>query len=195
MRKKYYMLILLLLLITTSCGNNKDISKYLSDRRNYLDIENFEIIEEIKANEQIIIFSRGAVNKKNTMYFADIIKTSFGGYQWITGCSHINTNGDPEYKNVFSAQLVNENNNLIIYGFTDNNITKVEIEGDSLKKTATIKKINEEENFYYFDIRNITESDFRYLIFNIYYEDDKYVPYYIRDELIKDFLKGKTLYL
>lgn len=204
--KKYYSLgtIIIGVIIIASISNlylaNRNQHPFDTIREMRSNIaEDHELIKIEKTEKGTMVYSVGKVNNgADNMYFADMVQKSLMGYNWVGGGSHINRYIDQGKGFVFSAQLLNEEQNVrpTIFGVFLNekirNIT-VRVPGNESYRAVIFDEINEGEQFYYIPISN-SVSDCRNFIFVIRYENNVMEEYVVTGDEIARFQEGRQIY-
>lgn len=166
----------------------KNINKEIAD--------NIKIIDTIKTDNGIMIYSYGETNdaKKNVIYFVDEVERSFNSYRWLGGGGHV---ADFEPNNfMLSLQLLNEEQNITptFFGIIkDPNVNKIEVSTDKEIITAEKYEVNDELFFVgHFDSNVANSGKFQITI--IYEDGSVEVHTFTNDEIIR-LQEGINLYL
>ncbi len=161
-------------------------------------VKNYEFIATKKTENGTMVYSVGEVNSRaDNMYFVDMVKKSLVGYKWLGGGGHINSDIKESKDFLFSAQLLNENQNInpTLFGiFFDEKIREITVRTiDELAESTIYDGKDKCENFYVIPFtRNVSEQPF--FIFAITYEDGKRLENVITKDKASEFQEGKAIY-
>lgn len=204
--KKLYILIISILIIGivfvffiyVTNKNNHPFDPVLKMRSD--SVKNYEVIDIKETDNGTIIYSVGKVNKDaDNMYFVDMVEKSLIGYKWIGGGGHVNKDLGMNNNFIFSAQLLNEDQNItptLIGIISDMKVSKITITTSSNKiYEGTIYDRNEEmEKFYYISFDENVANE-RFFIFTVIYEDGKVTEHTLSSkEDISKLQKGHQFY-
>jgi hypothetical protein len=155
--------------------------------------QNLLNIEEV--DKAYMIYSVGKANNENdNIFFADMTKRTLFGYKWIGGGGHIDRQIGNEEPFVFSAQLLNEDQNVrpTIIGFLlDKEIDGITVITNNERSEAIIFN-DQEDNIDLFYIplsKDVAQNS--YFIFEATFADGTKSEHKIPDEKIDDFQLGK----
>lgn len=165
-------------------------------RRSY--VQDYELIETEETNTGTMVYSVGKVNEgSDNMYFTDMVKKTLLGYKWVGGGGHVDSDLRESHDFTFSAQLLNETQNIrtTIFGvFSDDKIKNITVSPKAKELCGTVILEREKSRyFYYIPLENDVVYN-PYFIFTIIYKDNKRMDYLVSADEISDFQEGKQIY-
>ncbi|MBU5677676.1 hypothetical protein KQI88_14740 [Alkaliphilus sp. MSJ-5] len=165
------MLVIILTFIFFNINKN---SEYLNPiRKMYGTVEDHELISIKETKNGIMVYSVGKVNNGiNNMYLVNKVKKSFISYKWMGGGGHVNRDLHQHRDFIFSAQLLNESQNVnpTLFGvFSDENISQITVRTTNGSYNAVIYDgKNRDEKFYVISFEQ-NVMDERYFMFTVSY--------------------------
>ncbi|WP_435789845.1 hypothetical protein [Clostridium sp.] len=159
-------------------------------------VKNHEPLKIQEMDKIAMIYSVGkANNSADNMYFVDMVEKSLVGYKWLGGGGHINRDIGRDKEFVFSAQLLNEEQNInptIIGVSIDEEIKNISVQTQGESNKASIYEREQEgENFYYIPLSDNVANNMVF-VFEITYKDNVKVEYLVSE--ISEFQDGKQIY-
>lgn len=199
--KKVYILgtilVIAFMIISISINKGSDPFDPIKNMRD--DVEDYKVIAAKETKNGTFIYSAGKVNDGNdNMYFVDMAKESFWGYKWLGGGGHVNHDTVSQGESfVFSAQLLNENQNITpsIFGIlSDEEISKVTVKtNEGLSDPIIYDGIEANEKLYAVQFQNDV-SNYQNFVFIITFKDGNQIYYAVPDDEIAEFQQGKQIY-
>ncbi|WP_335872398.1 hypothetical protein [Bacillus sp. 2205SS5-2] len=161
-------------------------------------VDNIEVIDTIKTDNGIMIYSVGNVNDgKNNMYFVDMVSNSLTGYKWLGGGGHTSQDVPATNDFILSFQLLSEDQNInptLLGVIKDLNIANIKVSTQSKSVDAIFYEVNDVEIFYVIPLNSNVSNSKDYRI-TITYKNDSSITHIISGNKLTKLEEGKPFYL
>lgn len=190
--------VIMIIILVSISSRNSPFEAVKEMRDGVLD---YGLISKQESNDHVLLYTFGKVNNaKDNMYFVDMAKNTFFGYEWIGGGGHINRDiGDKGKEFMISIQLLNENQKITpsMFGVVlDQNVKDIiiTIPDEPLHKATQYDGINQKEKFYVVHLASDI-SNIPYLRITIIFNDDSELIFLPSNEELEWLQQGQQLYI
>lgn len=197
-KKNYIVLFLITIFAFIYFAFNKNSTPFEPIQKRYTMVEDHQLISIKETKDGVMVYSIGKVNSNiDNIYFVDMVKKSIISYKWLGGGGHINRGYRENENFIFSAQLLNEEQNInpTLFGILlDENINKIDVRiSKGFFDSIIYDGENRNEKLYVVSFENNVSNE-TYFIFTVWYKNGKSLEFSITGEEINKFQRGGMLY-
>lgn len=190
--------IVIIVVVVTLLRINNSIDQVVKEQRPAF-VESYKIVEIEEVNNHTIVYSMGIVNKEqDNIYFIDVLKNNFLGYEWIDSRGHINRDIVKGQSFDLSMQLLKNEamNGTIVFGIVKNSNIKMITIGSQAERhqTPVMQFVDKLEGIYTLNFeKKLTKAPLTLTI--DYLEQHNQKTIIINPQQLEILEEGKQIYL